>query len=107
VTPDARVVVAVLLLAAGTFALRLAGPGLRARLRSTAQVRSRLDAAVAVLLCAVVATSTLLEGQEWAGAARPVGVATAGLLAWWRAPFVVVVLAASATTAGLRLVGLR
>jgi hypothetical protein len=58
-----------------------------------------------VLLSALVATSALLDGHDFAGAARPAGVAVGGLLAWRRAPFVVVVVAAAATTALLRLAG--
>jgi branched-subunit amino acid transport protein len=96
--------IAVALLAAGTLALRLAGTLLRSRVEPTPWVLSLVDRAVAVLFAALVATS-LLEAGHLAGVARPAGVAAAGLLAWRRAPFVVVVLAAAAVTAGLRLLG--
>ena len=46
-----------------------------------------------------------MEGSGFAGVARPAGVAVGALLAWRRAPFVVVVLAAAATAALLRLAG--
>ncbi|NEA91734.1 AzlD domain-containing protein, partial [Actinospica acidiphila] len=45
------------------------------------------------------------EGGEFAGWARPAGVAVGGVLAWRRAPFVVVVLGAAAATAALRAAG--
>ena len=96
--------VAVALLAAGTLALRLAGTLLRSRVEPTPWALAFVDRAVAVLFAALVATS-LLEAGHLAGVARPAGVAVAGLLAWRRAPFVVVVLAAAAVTAGLRLLG--
>ncbi len=96
--------IGVALLAAATLALRLAGTLLRSRVEPTPAVLALVDRAVAVLFVALVATS-LLEGGHLAGIARPVGVAVAGVLAWRRAPFVVVVLAAAATTAALRLAG--
>ncbi|HEX7746127.1 MAG TPA: AzlD domain-containing protein, partial [Micromonosporaceae bacterium] len=45
-------------------------------------------------------------GGAFAGVARPVGVLVGVVLAWRRAPFVVVVIAAAVTAAGLRLAGL-
>ena len=58
-----------------------------------------------MLLVALVVTATLTQGQGFAGWARPAGVTVAVLLVLRRAPFPVVVLAAAATTAGLRLLG--
>lgn len=95
----------VLLLAAGTLALRLTGPALRQRVALSADRQALVDRGVAVLFCALVATSTLLQQDQLAGPARPLGVLVAGLLAWRRAPFVLIVLAAAGTTAGLRLLG--
>jgi len=60
---------------------------------------------VAVLFSALVATSALIDNQEFVGFARPAGVLVGGILAWRKAPFVLVVIAAAATAAGLRLVG--
>ena len=45
------------------------------------------------------------DAGGFAGIARPAGVAVGALLAWRRAPFVVVVVAAAATAALLRLAG--
>jgi branched-subunit amino acid transport protein len=97
---------AILALAAGTYVFRLAGPLLRTRVRVPASVRRVLETAAVVLLTALVATTALTEGHGPAGAARPIGVAIAGVLAWRKAPFLVVVLGAAAATALLRLAGL-
>ena len=98
-------VVASLVLGAGTYAFRFAGPMLRSRVRLPASAERLMSRAAVVLLTALVATSALLEAHQFAGFARPVGVLVGGLLAWRRAPFVVVVLAAAATAALLRLAG--
>jgi hypothetical protein len=49
-------------------------------------------------------TSTFADGKELAGPARPLGVLVGGVLAWRRAPFVVVVISAALTAAMVRLV---
>lgn len=92
-------------LAAGTYGFRLAGPVLRERFTISVRSERVLAGAAVVLLAAVVATSALTEDQGFAGWARPAGVAVAGVLAWRKAPFVLVVLAAAGTAAGLRLLG--
>ncbi len=96
---------AVLVLGVGTYAFRLAGPALRARVQVAPQLERLMTVATVVLLAALVLTAALMDGHEFAGVARPAGVAVGGLLAWRRAPFVVVVLAAAATTAVLRILG--
>ncbi|MFB6893189.1 AzlD domain-containing protein [Kitasatospora sp. NPDC056327] len=96
---------AVLLLAAGTYAFRLAGPLLGDRLTVSDRLRRLLAVTAAVLLVALVATGALTQGHGFAGWARPAGVLVAGVLAWRRAPFPAVVVAAAATTALLRLCG--
>ncbi|OZC79389.1 branched-chain amino acid transporter [Rhodococcus sp. 06-462-5] len=95
-----------LALVIGTYALRIAGPALRTRVTISPRIDKVMTTAVAVIFIALVATSTLLVGKDFAGFALPAGVAVAAVLAWRRAPFVVIVLAAAATTAGLRWVGL-
>ncbi|MGW0608839.1 AzlD domain-containing protein [Streptomyces sp. NPDC002644] len=92
-------------LAAGTFLLRLSGPALRAKVTVPKQVEKLLEVSAVVLLAALTATATLTEGAGFAGAARALGVLVGGVLAWRRAPFLVVVLAAAGTTALLRLAG--
>jgi branched-subunit amino acid transport protein len=94
------------LLGVGTFGYRIAGVTLRSRLHLSERASTMLTAASVILLTALIATATLLDGDQFAGWARPAGVAVGGILAWRRAPFVVVVLAAAAVTAGLRLAGI-
>lgn len=93
------------ILAVGTFSLRFAGPALRSRFEVPERTQQLLAAAAIILLTALVATSALTDGHGPAGVARPAGVLVGGVLAWRRAPFVLVVVAAAATAAGLRLLG--
>lgn len=94
-----------IILVIGTYGLRIAGPALRSRVTISPRIDRLVDTAVAVVFVALIATSALYVGRDFAGFACPAGVAVAGILAWRKAPFVVIVLAAAATTAGLRLVG--
>jgi hypothetical protein len=105
-------IVAILVLAVGTYAFRAAGPLLRARLaraNGDAELPPRLtelmSTAATVLLVALVATAALTKGGTFAGVALPAGVLAGGLLAWRKAPFVVVVVVAAVVAAGLRLLG--
>jgi branched-subunit amino acid transport protein len=93
-------------LAAGTYAIRWAGPALRTRVSFPPRAEKLLEAAAVVLLAALVATTALTEGHGFAGWARPAGVGVGGILAWRKAPFLVVVLTAAAVTALLRLLGI-
>jgi branched-subunit amino acid transport protein len=97
--------VGILVLAIGTFSLRLAGPLMRSRFELPERAQQVIAAAAVVLLAALVATAALTDGSGPAGIARPAGVLVGGVLAWRRAPFVLVVVAAAATAAGLRLLG--
>ncbi|MEW1778018.1 AzlD domain-containing protein [Streptomyces sp. NPDC086777] len=98
-------VVMILVLSLGTYAFRLVGPALHGRVEIPARVQELAAAAAVVLLTALLATGALTEGGGFAGIARPAGVLAAGVLAWRRAPFVVVVLGAAAVTALLRAAG--
>ncbi|MEV0111949.1 AzlD domain-containing protein [Streptomyces sp. NPDC050844] len=95
----------VLVLAAGTYAFRLAGPVLHGRIELPARIQELLTIGATVLLVALLATGALTEGGGPAGWARPLGVLAGGVLAWRKAPFAVVVIGAAATTALLRLAG--
>ncbi|WP_280295029.1 AzlD domain-containing protein [Nocardia abscessus] len=92
-------------LAAGTYAFRWAGPALRDRVRPPARVVRLLEIAAVVLLTALVAVTTLPLGTTSLGFAVPAGVLVGGMLAWFHRPILVVILAAAATTALLRLIG--
>jgi branched-subunit amino acid transport protein len=96
----------VLILSVGTYGFRLAGQLLRTRVRFPPRAMRLLETAAVVLLTALVAVTALTQGHGFTGFARPAGVAVAGLLAWRKAPFIVVVLAAAVTTALIRLVKL-
>ncbi|WP_436500263.1 AzlD domain-containing protein [Actinokineospora sp. HUAS TT18] len=97
--------VPILVLALGTFAFRFGGVLLRERVKFPDHIRELLSTAAIVLLVALVATSSLVKGHAFAGWALPAGVLVGGVLAWRKAPFVVVVAAAAATAALLRLAG--
>lgn len=98
---------ALVVLAAATYSLRLAGLVLRDRLHMPARVQRYVDLGATGLLVALVTVSALLDGDAFAGWARPVGVLVGGLAAWRRAPFVVVVVLAAGTAAGLRALGVE
>lgn len=96
---------AIIALAAGTYGFRLIGPLLRDRAELPARLRRLLSAGAGVLLVALLVTSAMTQGHDFAGWARPAGVLVGGLLAWRKAPFVLIVAAAAATAALLRLAG--
>jgi branched chain amino acid efflux pump len=99
------VVTGMAILAAGTYAFRLSGQVLRARVSFPPRAARLLEAAAVILLAALVATTALTQGHGFSGFARPIGVLAAGVLAWRRAPFLVVVVTAAAVTAVVRLLG--
>jgi branched-subunit amino acid transport protein len=98
--------VAVLVLGAGTYGIRLAGVLLRDRLRMPARVERLVDLGATALLVALVATAALTEGGGFAGWARPAGVLAGAVAAWLKVPFVLVVVLAAGVTAGLRALGI-
>jgi branched-subunit amino acid transport protein len=101
----ASLVVATVVLGVGTFAFRFAGPILRSRVDISPQLERLMAMAAIVLLAALVGIAAFLDGQEFAGIARPAGIAVGGVLAWRKAPFALVVIAAAATAAALRALG--
>lgn len=103
---DVGLVVAVLALAAGTYAVRLGGVHFGGT-RLSLPLQRWGTPAVIVLIAGVAATATLYDGQAFAGWARVAGVATAAALAAMRAPLVVVVVAAAGVAAGLRALGIH
>jgi len=96
---------AVLALAGGTYLLRLAGLLLRDRVTVPARVERYLDLGATALLVALLAIAALTEAGGFAGWARSAGVAVGAVLAWRRVPFVLVLVLAAASTAGLRMLG--
>lgn len=94
-------------IAAGTYAMRLAGPLLRGRVEFSPELEKLMSIAAIAQLGAFAVTSAVFEGSAFAGWARLLGVAVGAVLAWRRAPFWLVVVAAAGTTALLRLAGLE
>ena len=93
---------ALLALAAGSYALKAAGPLLLGDREPSPPV-ARLLALLAVpLLAALIVVQTLADGDRLAVDARVPALAAAALCVWRRAPFLVTVLVAAATAAGLR-----
>ena len=101
----ATVWIGILVFACGSYALRVSGVLLRARVMLSGFAEKTLDRAVVVLPLAVVVTSTIFAGHDVAGSARMLGVVAGVICAWFRAPLVVVVIVAAGTTALLRLSG--
>jgi len=93
------------LLTAGTFLMRIAGPLLVGRFTLDARVERLLADAAVLLLCALAVCLTFIEGSGFAGWARLAGVLTGGLMAWFRVPLPLVVIAAGAVCALLRALG--
>jgi branched-subunit amino acid transport protein len=98
--------VIVLALGAGTYSIRLAGVLLRDKVTLPPRVARLTDLGATALLVALVATAALTESGGFAGWARPAGVLVGAVAAWLKVPFVLVVLLAAGTTAGLRALGL-
>ncbi|GAB2675955.1 AzlD domain-containing protein [Nocardia goodfellowii] len=95
----------IIALAVGTYAFRWAGPALRSRIQFPDRAKRLLEVGATVLLAALVAVETLPFTEDHVSAALPAGVLVAGVLAWRRFPLLLVILAAAATTAGLRALG--
>src|SRR5580700_219538 len=104
-TDSTLVVAGICVLSAGTYACRLSGRVLRQRITFPPRAEQLLAAGAVVMLAALVATTALTKGHGFAGYARPAGVLAGGVLAWRKAPFLVIVLTAAAVTAVLRLAG--
>jgi len=91
---------AILLGAAGCYVLKLAGLSVPQRLLDGVKVQRVANLLPVALLAALIATQTFGEGID----ARAAGLAAAALALLARAPFLLVVATAAATTALLRLV---
>ncbi|WP_027343428.1 AzlD domain-containing protein [Hamadaea tsunoensis] len=99
--------IAIACLAVGTYAIRVSGVLLRGRLVLPVWLGDLLPVAATTLLLALIATAVFTTAGELSlGVARPAGVLVGAVLAWRRAPFAVVVVAAAATAALLRFAGL-
>ena len=100
-------IAAILTLAVGTYTMRLSGVLLRERLELSDPLQRLLPMAATSLLAGLATTAALTQDTGFAGIARPAGVAVGALLAWRKAPFVAVVVAAATTAALLRAAGIN
>lgn len=96
---------AILALAAGTYALKSAGPLLLGERPLPPGVARLVTLLPPALLAALVCVQALAVPDSLRPGARLAGVAVAALLAWRGAPFLVVVVAGCAGTALVRALG--
>jgi branched-subunit amino acid transport protein len=96
---------AVLALAAGTYVLKAAGPLALGSRTVPAPLQRSLNLVSVTLLAALIAISTFGDGRSLVLDARAAGLGVALAAVWLRAPFIVVVVAATLTAAGLRALG--
>lgn len=93
----------VIALTAGAAALRLAGMfALEPVLASRPILRRVADLIPAAVVAAVIVQLTIVSRGEIVVDTRAVGIVTAGIFVWRRAPLVVVVIAAAVATAAVR-----
>jgi branched-subunit amino acid transport protein len=96
---------ALLTLAAGTYVLKAAGPLALGSRTVPPPLQRALNLVSVTLLAALIGISTFGHGRSLDLDARAAGLAVALAAVWLRAPFAVVVIAATATAAGLRALG--
>lgn len=92
----------VLVLAAAAYAFKLLGLVIVGSRPLPAPIERSLALVPAALLSALVVTNGFADGRDLVVDERAAGLAVAAVAAWKRAPFVVVVVLAAATTALLR-----
>ena len=92
----------VLVASVGCWVEKLLGLVVPQRWLAGAATQAAVVAVPVALLAALVAVGTLADGSALVVDARLGGLAVAGVLVWRRAPFLVVLVAAVATTAALR-----
>jgi hypothetical protein len=96
-----RLWIAVIVASAGCAALKLAGYVVPSRLLESPVARRVLEALPVTLLSALIAVSTFATGSHLLLDSRAAGLTVALVLVALRAPFLVVVVGACATAAGV------
>ncbi|SHH27440.1 Branched-chain amino acid transport protein (AzlD) [Jatrophihabitans endophyticus] len=92
--------------ALGCYLEKVAGYLVPADVLARPRVRRVVELLPVALLAALVVVQAVADGRRWDfDGPRLAGVAAGALAVWRRAPFLVVVLAAAATAALLRLLG--
>ena len=89
-------------LSAISYAFKAIGPLLAGGRQLGAQTRRMLELVAVPLLAALIVTQTVANGHRLVIDARTAALTVAAVLAWRRAPFLVVVLGSAATAALLR-----
>lgn len=93
----------IVLLAIGAWSQRLAGMFLVGPALERRPILARAaDLVPAAVISAVVVQLTFADGRSLVLDDRAIGMAVAAVLVWRRAPFIVVVVTAAATTAAVR-----
>jgi uncharacterized membrane protein len=98
-------VVAILVLAAGTLAMKALGPLASAGRELPPRLQQLVELLPAALLAALVANQTFADGAEMSVDARIVGLAVAAVAVALRAPFILVVVLGAGATALVRAFG--
>jgi branched-subunit amino acid transport protein len=93
---------AVVLGVIGCYALKVTGLSVPPRVLAAPRVQRVANLLPVAMLGALVATQTFATGQHLTVDARATGMAVAGVAVWRKAPFLVVVALAAATTALVR-----
>ncbi len=99
------ILIALLALAAGTYAMKAVGPILSSGRPLPLRAGQLAHLLPAALLAALVATQTIASGTTLQLDARVAGLAAAAVCVWMKAPFAVVVLAGASVTATVRMLG--
>lgn len=98
-------VLAIVVLGAGTLAMKALGPLASSGRELPPRMQQLIELLPAALLAALVANQTFADGAQMTLDARVVGLAAAAIAVALRAPFILVVVLGSATTALVRLAG--
>jgi membrane-associated phospholipid phosphatase len=93
----------VLVASAACYALKLAGLSLPARWLQNARIQRTVPLLPVALLAALIATQTFSTGQHLVLDVRAAALGVALIAVFLRAPFIVVIVAAAATAALLRM----
>jgi hypothetical protein len=96
----------ILILALGSYGLRIAGPYMRQHLMSFSKLEKIASELSGILLFSVAITAALFEASHFAGFSRLLGFLVAAFLTYKKMPFIIIVLSAAITTAILRALGM-
>lgn len=92
----------ILILAVGTYLMRASGAILKDKIVLSDNSQALFSAAAIVILFSVAVTSTIFDGSHLSDLPKVVGVLVAGVLTWFKKPFILIVLSAAVVTALLR-----